>query len=1362
MKVTQRFMKGMTRDLNPLDLDNSSYYFMENADIISQDGESFDSVSNLKGNSELDVIWATDVDTSVYPYTEDPKDPYEDWKIVGSVNVRDDIVLFYANEDTSNKSSRIDLLKYNGDNYIRINLVVLDLNFQYNKIVHSVSNYESSSVIKVYFAEKSTKTEDISHLRYINIAPDFSSGVVSNDKLQASYSTVNSFIVSDLETIGIFNTDAPEFVAYGSGNLRNGIVQYSYRLLNKDGQKSAWSLLSDTIAVYDGDKNQSVGINLGDITTNKSVILSIENTNPGSSYDSMEVVRLWYSSINSIPKATIISRRSIITSNLEIVDTTYDYGLGEVSYEEFNEQYSFYEVKSMITKDNRLFLGNTSSKSFDIEFDARAYRFDSGNECKLYNDAGVLEYTLDSTSSTWKDDARAIPIDADVINQSNDISKDGTVNEYNLDENGVLGATGPNLYIRFNSLRHNDGLKYGRVKGYMLDEIYRFGIVFIDKYGRHSSVKFICDLRMPHADYGLKSYVPSVRITNYGEAAGYDYMIVRALREEKDRTVMAQGLATSIHTNSTSNKSHYNSLYNVYYGDAITKTTSARLTGSDNHIRFHSPEGLFFNKANYSGMYMEAVRITKLNPALTYYGKYTDANGDTNLFNSDDLYPDSFAVNDRFEITEAELMLSLETVYIGGDTISNEDSEDVTMAIGDCEFKSDNSKCTMLYFNTPVTLSGALDEFHVVNIRQYILPYGGGSYSKRLNTLYVPASKRSTSVYTKCVYGDTFTNDFSYANSLWHYSEYSDPLLHIKCASTVKLLSIQSSVNLNLRHDKVFTEFSDDIGLIQNTEKGLSLTETYDYFTFMNGNKFESRQVDYSPMNLYNSVYSVDNKVKLAIEIPDYLIKDEHTDTAIRYSDKKVSGEFYDSWLSFRPNNFKELDANYGSLNYMTRLNEQVYAFQDTSVVNVSINPTVQTTGDDGTAVILGTGGVLHNFRYVSDKIGIQNCNESVSSVSFIYWIDLNKKKLYRLSGQGPIQSISDLKGMSSYFSKTLNKDTKFIGVYDNSRNSVLLSISNGIDGVSYEDTSFTVINHLGSMTLAGDFTNTVMEVGLIYKLYNGSYYSYYRLLYKHSTYAVFEKLSGHQFGIGNKVYMHNYMDVRDSYTIVFNEPLNTFIGFESFIPDLYVKIPKGFMSSSNSNMLYQHNIGEYGRYYGVTYPMVFEYVLKSGTSNAYYESVELINEATILEDKVTDKTSYEGLENITIDSIRGVTNTQQSEYVDLFVKDSTPTTEVIGDEVTDNLGSNNYVSSNRSILDSNGIAIVPYPNYLFNIVKDLNQFKMAIPRNKTGILDSYGNPINELLNGNYCKVRLLYNNTLSDVKFKILNINTYLESYEI
>lgn len=128
--------------------------------------------------------------------------------------------------------------------------------------------------------------------------------------------------------------------------------------------------------------------------------------------------------------------------------------------------------------------------------------------------------------------------------------------------------------------------KNGRIeayfKGYMRDEVYRFGIVFYSKTGRTSDVKWIADIRMPCAgDFKPDSdgvwkgalaqwfsatmpkittdaYIPKgdgetkgwmlglkfhVDLRNYIELKGdiSGFSIVRAPRKQKDKTIIAEG-----------------------------------------------------------------------------------------------------------------------------------------------------------------------------------------------------------------------------------------------------------------------------------------------------------------------------------------------------------------------------------------------------------------------------------------------------------------------------------------------------------------------------------------------------------------------------------------------------------------------------------------------------------------------------------------------------------------------------------------------------------------------------------------------------------------------------------------------------
>jgi hypothetical protein len=136
---------------------------------------------------------------------------------------------------------------------------------------------------------------------------------------------------------------------------------------------------------------------------------------------------------------------------------------------------------------------------------------------------GWWTYSGGGSDVLWEN----IPATADAINKFNDISLSGDHNYRFMyqSDGGTLGGRGPNVRYEFklkkmridemnaetrqltvglegtvdNPSFYNYASPYNVAKylGYHRDEVYRFGIVFFDKKGRSSFVKWIGDIRMP-------------------------------------------------------------------------------------------------------------------------------------------------------------------------------------------------------------------------------------------------------------------------------------------------------------------------------------------------------------------------------------------------------------------------------------------------------------------------------------------------------------------------------------------------------------------------------------------------------------------------------------------------------------------------------------------------------------------------------------------------------------------------------------------------------------------------------------------------------------------------------------------------
>ena len=200
-----------------------------------------------------------------------------------------------------------------------------------------------------------------------------------------------------------------------------------------------------------------------------------------------------------------------------------------------------------------MFAANLTEETWDVEYDARAFRANSsGNVLLLSNSGSSLNFALSALTTT------NIPKDHDCICPFN---VDGSAYKYTTSPTGgyIQGGKGKNVSYRFittdlledasttsrgmineeftfnassrsltslginyegndksNTISLSSGNKIpnysnaeieSKVKGYMRDEIYRFGIVLYNKQGLASPVHWIGDIRMPsNKDSGYKFF----------------------------------------------------------------------------------------------------------------------------------------------------------------------------------------------------------------------------------------------------------------------------------------------------------------------------------------------------------------------------------------------------------------------------------------------------------------------------------------------------------------------------------------------------------------------------------------------------------------------------------------------------------------------------------------------------------------------------------------------------------------------------------------------------------------------------------------------------------------------------------------
>lgn len=316
------------------------------------------------------------------------------------------------------------------------------------------------------------------------------------------------------------------------------------------------------------------------------------------------------------------------------------------------------------------------------------------------------------------------------------------------------------------------------------------------------------------------------------------------------------------------------------------------------------------------------------------------------------------------------------------------------------------------------------------NFRQQITPYGGQSFVNRLTNVYFgngdyfKASDDWNDVYN----GDCNIEIFEYTSMHKTYGVYTNNSdAELKFPSTHMItysIPTESNIWTKFEYGWQFSVNAADNYASFIQEEPAQITEAY-------------TQDD--PQFVYNTVYNTQNTSR-PHAIYDDLNKEDYNktiDTRVYYSDLKTNDEIIDSWCKFRSSNFIDVDQQYGPITDIYKFKNNLLFWQQKAFGIFSVNERSITTDNSGNDVILGDGGVLSRYDYLSNTYGM--CKQQfcvASSNGGAYWCDthnnvicmFNGENVVELSKQGKVQSLMNAKadGSSGVFYDNKNNELVF------------------------------------------------------------------------------------------------------------------------------------------------------------------------------------------------------------------------------------------------------------------------------------------------------------------------------------------------
>lgn len=338
------------------------------------------------------------------------------------------------------------------------------------------------------------------------------------------------------------------------------------------------------------------------------------------------------------------------------------------------------------------------------------------------------------------------------------------------------------------------------------------------------------------------------------------------------------------------------------------------------------------------------------------------------------------------------------------------------------------------------------------NIRRNIIPYGGFSKYSREHSTYVQHGYYFDADYTdkiEMLDGDTTVSTFEFVTAhKWYDATHVSPRATVVCQ-----VAVESSIDMDLDAGERFSN---------NTQSNPTLVQVQPC-------NFNNQYVQKKPAFVYNTAYSIDPQLLLVNYSLDTIENSlKNFDYRVHYSNQASNNQAADPWLIFQPLNYLDVDAKYGGITELRTFKNELIFWQERAAGVLSVNERVQISTESNLPLILGTGGVLERYDYLTTNNGMKhNQHADTQSDSTLYWWDYDNNSICAYTrGNIPVQlskvkSVQNILNRSAKNNKLINSDIKKSNypllAYDHKYNEVLFKVgalgeSNDVNTLVYSE----------------------------------------------------------------------------------------------------------------------------------------------------------------------------------------------------------------------------------------------------------------------------------------------------------------------
>lgn len=328
----------------------------------------------------------------------------------------------------------------------------------------------------------------------------------------------------------------------------------------------------------------------------------------------------------------------------------------------------------------------------------------------------------------------------------------------------------------------------------------------------------------------------------------------------------------------------------------------------------------------------------------------------------------------------------------------------------DSDYKIDRSKWDNVIigdvntntYNTHQIYRESIFGTYLCNMRQRIMPYCGGDFQSRTLSQYYSfgdiykSNDRKASIFN----GDCYIQPFEYVSLHKYYtSKFGGGNPHM----VVYSIPVETNINLSLTYGEEFS---------MNSSKGTQISNIQIEPSNVNGLYLQTKPL-YSNNGAYNDLNK--SKSHQAYDYYSHKQQSNNLDYRCRYSEQKSNNEYEDKWLVFKAGNYLDVDTRNGEITQLRTFKNSLMFFQENAFGQFSVNERTQISDNSNRPLILGTGGVLSRYDYITTTNGMKkNQFADTQSESTLYWFDYDRRELMAYSGGQSVLNLSKVKNIQN------------------------------------------------------------------------------------------------------------------------------------------------------------------------------------------------------------------------------------------------------------------------------------------------------------------------------------------------------------